>query len=286
MAPALLADLLGAVEETERKLLRHRSVSPQITIRATATDAVIKWTANSVRISSEDSRAVYIGPLPTSANQTGLGSLSRNSPLTACTGWQWLPRGMPQAILLSRPHPRETRSGDVALVGRHGNKLRLAVVDGLGHGPMAREAALRAVHSLRADRQLDIEESVLRAHEQVAATRGATMGLVDIDFSTQIIRGTTVGNVRVALFLPMGRTWSPCGTDAVLGHGRGGSHGRLEVRVEQYPFPQNAVLALFSDGLLNQLRLPWQHGELDETAVQLFHTFSVATDDATLLLLG
>jgi hypothetical protein len=43
---------------------------------------------------------------------------------------------------------------------------------------------------------------------------------------------------------------------------------------------------MFSDGLLNQLRLPWQRGEHDELATQLFHTFSIATDDATLLLLS
>jgi hypothetical protein len=80
--------------------------------------------------------------------------------------------------------------------------------------------------------------------------------------------------------------WSPCGTDAVLGHGRGGQHGRLEVRIEQHSWPEEATLALFSDGLLNQLRLPWQKLPLDELAAQLFLTFAVPTDDATLLLVS
>jgi hypothetical protein len=174
----------------------------------------------------------------------------------------------------------------MALALRSGDKLRLAVADGLGHGVVAREAAQRAIQSLRTDVNLGLQESLLRAHEHLAATRGATLGLVDIDLTTQILSGTTVGNVRVVLFFGAGRSWSPCGTDAVLGHGRGGLHGRLEVRIEQHPFPAGGILCLFSDGLVNQLRLPWQRGDLDETAVQLFQTFSVATDDATLLLLG
>jgi serine/threonine protein phosphatase PrpC len=174
----------------------------------------------------------------------------------------------------------------MALVDRHGSRLRLAVVDGLGHGPLAHEAAQRAIASLRVDHQLDIQDAVLQAHERLAATRGATLGVIDLDLSSRTIRATTVGNVRVALFFSPGRVWSPCGTDAVLGHGRGGLHGRLEVRIEQHSWPEEAILALFSDGLSNQLRLPWQRVALDDLAAQLFVTFSVATDDATLLLVG
>lgn len=280
----LIADLVTAVEQVERKIARHRSPQARITLTAAPGDLSLEWSVSSMRITEEDSRAVYIGPLPASANR-GLPLPVGREPAIVGSGWWWLYRGGPQAILLERPHPREVLSGDVTLVDRQGHKLRLAVVDGLGHGPQAREAAQRAVNSLRADSKLELAEAVLRAHDQLGSTRGATLGLVDIDFSTRIIKGTTVGNVRVVLFFN-NRVWSPCGTDAVLGHGRGGSHGKLEVRIEQHPYPEGAMLALFSDGLLNQLRLPWQRGDLEETAAQLFHTFSVATDDATLLLLG
>lgn len=279
----LLLELIDAVNELERRLLRHGSPLAELTVRVTSPDVSIDWRVSAMRISEEDSRAIYVGPLPTVSRQ-GAAQPGRDVTI-AGAGCQWLQRGMPKMVLLERPHPREQESGDMALCERRANKLRVAVADGLGHGPLAREAARRAVQSLGADVELDVQESVLRAHDHLAATRGATLGLVDIDLANRTIKGTTIGNVRVALFLN-NRMWSPCGTDAILGHGRAGSQGRLEVRVEQHPYPPGSILALFSDGLLNQLRLPWQRSDLEETAAQLFYTFSVANDDATLLLLG
>ena len=280
----LIAELVAAVEQTERRLMRHKSPQARITLTAAPGELTLEWSVSNMRINDEESRAVYMGPLPMSVNRGPAPLPGRDSPIVG-SGWSWLYRGGPQAVLLERAHPRETLSGDMALVERQGHKLRLAIADGLGHGPQAREAAQRAVTSLRNDFKLDIQEAVLRAHDLLGSTRGATLGVIDIDFTARIVKGTTVGNVRVALFFGS-RTWSPCGTDAVLGHGRGGSHGRLDVRVESHPYPDGSVLALFSDGLLNQLRLPWQRGEIDDTACQLFHTFSIASDDATLLLLG
>jgi serine/threonine protein phosphatase PrpC len=73
----------------------------------------------------------------------------------------------------------------------------------------------------------------------------------------------------------------------VLGHGRGSFHGKLDVRVEKFQLPPGAQLLLFSDGLSNQLRLPFQRQQsLEELAAQLFSTFVVSSDDATLLALS
>jgi hypothetical protein len=202
-------------------------------------------------------------------------------------GFCWLQAPVVQAILVERPHPRETLSGDAALIERHGQLLRIAVVDGLGHGPAAREAALRTASSLTSTWRDELQDSVLAAHDLVAATRGATLGVADIDLAARSVRATTIGNVRVALFFGPGRTWSPCGTDAVLGHGRGTLHGRLAVRVEQHALPPDGIFALFSDGLQNQLRPPLQRvGELLEMGLLLFATYAVPNDDSTLLLVS
>lgn len=189
--------------------------------------------------------------------------------------------------MVDRPHPRETVCGDMALVSRRGSLLRLAVADGLGHGPAAREAAQMAVRWLLQTQGERIEDAVLTAHEQAATTRGATLGLVDLDLRTQTVAATTIGNIRVGIYQSAGRVWSPCGTDAVLGHGRGSFHGKLDVRVEKFQLPPGAQLLLFSDGLSNQLRLPFQRQQsLEELAAQLFSTFVVSSDDATLLALS
>ena len=47
----------------------------------------------------------------------------------------------PNVAHLSQPKPGEKANGDAVLVRRDGDALMLAVVDGLGHGPIAAEAA-------------------------------------------------------------------------------------------------------------------------------------------------
>lgn len=279
LPPPLQAELLEAVAEVVRRLIRHGGERANCMMTAVPRAARIEWGALRARLTSE-TPPVYIGPLPS----RGPAPASDGDPLTSIAGWRWLPREpISRIVLLSRPHPREREAGDMSLVVRRENKLRLVVADGLGHGPAAREAARRAVEALRRDLHMDVGEAVFAAHAHVAGTRGATLGVADIDLQTRTVRSTTVGNVRVIIFLGSGRLWSPCGSDAVLGHGRG-SQGQLEVRVEQHALPENGIVCLFSDGLASQLRLPWQRVDLDDLAIQLFQTFSVPNDDATLLL--
>ena len=48
----------------------------------------------------------------------------------------------------------------MTFVERSRTKLRLVVVDGLGHGPAAREAAQRTVQAFQGQLQLTLEEAV------------------------------------------------------------------------------------------------------------------------------
>lgn len=300
----LLGQLIQNAEETARRVLRYTAQPVTLTLHvppSIKSDLQLYWSAPNLRITAEPSRAMHVSAMP-----IGRPSSIVNAPVNTPpppgpvfsptaesrvlgSGWRWYnERGTHLTLtLLDRPHPREQKSGDMALIERSGSRLRLVVADGLGHGPAAREAAQRAIQAMSAHIDADLPEAVLRAHEQMASTRGATLGALDIDLSARVLRGTTVGNVRVMVFFGAGRVWSPCGTDAVLGHGRGSLHGRLDVRVEQHPFPPEAIVALFSDGLQNQLRLPWQRTSSDpeELATQLFGNYAVPTDDATLLLL-
>ena len=279
LPPALQQELLAATSDIGRRLLRYGAQRTGCSIFAAANAVRIEWLAQRGKLAS-DSSAMYLGPLPART----LPNLSDIDSSITVAGWRWMPREpISRVTLISRPHPREKECGDMALVMRSAQKLRLVVADGLGHGPAAREAALRAVVALRKDVHMDVSEAVFSAHYQVALTRGATLGVADIDLQNRMVRGTTVGNVRVVVFHGAGRTWSPCGSDAVLGHGRG-NQGRLDVRVEQHPLPEGATVCMFSDGLASQLRLPWQRAEQDDLAAQLFMSFSLPNDDATLLL--
>lgn len=291
-----LTQLLSTTDECARKLLRWKKETASLILRARPSETILHWQAQNLRIAMDPNRAALsqtIAPVSKTLapGSTTLAPGSATAPAgdlrVNALGTRWLFERMPKITQLERPHPRETVCGDMTMVERSGNRLRLVIADGLGHGPAAREAAQRAVNSLRSTMALDVSEAVLIAHEQVASTRGATLGVVDIDLAARLIRATTVGNVRVVLFLAAGRSWLPCGTDAVLGHGRGTFHGKLDIRVEQHPLLPGSTLAMFSDGLVNQLRLPLQRTpEQEDLATQLFSSFSVSTDDASLLLLS
>ncbi|HMU38411.1 MAG TPA: SpoIIE family protein phosphatase [Pseudomonadota bacterium] len=192
-----------------------------------------------------------------------------------------------QCVQLERSHPRETVCGDQTMVSFDDRTLRIAVADGLGHGVLAHEAASTAIRWLAASHKETLEDAVLIAHDNTATTRGATLGVAWLDLQKRAVSATTVGNVRLGIYRQTGRLWSPCGTDAVLGHGREGSVGKITVRVETNPLPDGALLLLFSDGLASQLRLPHvRFHSIEELGLHLFAAYSIPTDDASLFLLA
>lgn len=291
-------ELIALCEDQARRLLHIAQGGGQLALAIQGPDAMVEWAVPLLRAAPPtptgtpgsaamaDDRRLVTAMSSVSLPSKGPPTRGDGETRLSGAGIHWLPRTtIRQAVVLARPHPQENVNGDVPLIMRQGTKLRLAVVDGLGHGQGAHAAARCAVDSLRRDMALDVADAVRNAHDQMAGTRGASLGIADIDLQTRMVRGTTVGNVRVALFFAPRSTWSPCGTDAVLGYGRGGV-GRLDVRVEQHPLPPDGVVCLFSDGLQSQLRPPLARAELDDLAIQLFHTFVVPRDDATLIVAG
>ncbi len=273
-----LVGILAQLEDTFARIRRVAVEPSTVTIARHADGVSVDWTTSNLRLPKAEQRP--------GAKATETKTLPASHSRVRGMGFRWSDEPALQALHLERPHPRETMCGDMAMVARRGSMMRLAVADGLGHGPAAREAAQVAIRWLQSTQNESLEEAVLTAHEQTAATRGATLGIVDLDLKTQIITATTIGNIRVGIYQSAGRVWSPCGTDAVLGHGRGSFHGKLDVRVEKYQLPPGALVLLFSDGLANHLRLPFQRPQsLEELGTSLFATYVVPSDDATLLML-
>ena len=86
-----------------------------------------------------------------------------------------------------------SRSGidaDAALFG---------VLDGLGHGPDAAAAAMRAVEALKDAREQRVEVLVQLCHRVLGGTRGAAMTLARVDFAAGTLSWTGVGNVTANL---------------------------------------------------------------------------------------
>jgi anti-sigma regulatory factor (Ser/Thr protein kinase) len=74
----------------------------------------------------------------------------------------------------STPKAGQEVCGDGWAVEEYNGQLRVALLDGLGHGPLASDASQRAIEIFRDSRNADSPESILRrAHEGLKSTRGA-----------------------------------------------------------------------------------------------------------------
>jgi hypothetical protein len=99
-----------------------------------------------------------------------------------------------------RPLPSEYTSGDRGIaVDIDGEAALFGVVDGLGHGPDAAAAALRAVETLNTARDKRLEVLIQLCHRVLEGTRGAAMTLARVDFATSTLSWIGVGNVTAEL---------------------------------------------------------------------------------------
>ena len=76
------------------------------------------------------------------------------------------------------------------------------MIDGLGHGFYAHEAAQRAVESFKLNPYGTIEECLARIHLSLKSTRGAAGSLLEIIYETGEIQYAGVGNVSAAIISP------------------------------------------------------------------------------------
>lgn len=99
----------------------------------------------------------------------------------------------------SRPHPVETVNGDAWTVQWHGTMCRVAVIDGLGHGPGAQAPARRATEVLQAQPALAPADALHACHRALYGTRGAVISIAGIDLDDGALTYVGVGNVEAQL---------------------------------------------------------------------------------------
>lgn len=95
--------------------------------------------------------------------------------------------------------PGEAVSGDRWVVKPFPHGVLLSVVDGLGHGPKAAEAAKAAIAILNLHPQEPMPDLFKRCHEALLGTRGAVISLITIDTQTDTLTRAGVGNIETIL---------------------------------------------------------------------------------------
>jgi hypothetical protein len=98
---------------------------------------------------------------------------------------------------VGRPIPTESVSGDAWQVDWSPDGCRIAVIDGLGHGPEAFAVATLAVQTLRSIPNADPIDALRACHDALRSSRGAAITVVTIDPSRMMVNHAGVGNVDV-----------------------------------------------------------------------------------------
>jgi serine phosphatase RsbU (regulator of sigma subunit) len=84
---------------------------------------------------------------------------------------------------------------------RHDGVCRIAVIDGLGHGPIAAAVARSATDALVARPALTPGDAIQACHHALHGTRGAVLSIAAIDLDSGELTYAGVGNVEVQLWL-------------------------------------------------------------------------------------
>lgn len=174
-------------------------------------------------------------------------------------------------------------SGDAHLVTPFDGGVMVAVIDGLGHGDGAAEAARVAVTVLREHAGEPVEPVLEACHSALRATRGAVMTLASLRYADSTLTWAGVGNVEAFLVRSDGAGQVSRRTPLL----RGGIVGYQlpPLRALTEPLARGDTLVMATDGLrsmfVDALR---REPDVDAFASDLLQRFGRPDDDALVLV--
>lgn len=186
-----------------------------------------------------------------------------------------------QYWVAGRPFPGERECGDQYLVAGFAGGALVAVLDGLGHGERAAEAARHAVEILDAHASEPVVVLMQLCHDKLRRMRGVVMTLASFSEADSSITWLGVGNVECMLLRSGARNTKPA--SPLL---RGGIVGdRLPPLLPAtVPVQPGDLLLLATDGIasafIRDLRYP---DEPQRLVNHLFSQYARNTDDALIL---
>lgn len=176
----------------------------------------------------------------------------------------------------------EIVSGDGWSCVHSGHALAVALVDGLGHGPKAAEAAHAATESFRRSvLEVGPAQTIELAHQALLSTRGAVMAVACIDEQARTLRFAGLGNISAVVYAP-GAILRLGSTDGTVGY------GVRKARESSVAWEPRSTLIMNTDGLNSRWNLSRHSGLLDchpvLIAAVLHRDFARNTDDATVVV--
>jgi len=173
--------------------------------------------------------------------------------------------------------------GDAWAIADDSGRTTVFVVDGLGHGAGAAEAAHAAVETFSDAGDGDLEQLAARIHAAMRMTRGGAAALCRLDPWRRRADFVGVGNVA-------GRLVGNGGSHAMvsLNGTLGAELAAPRIRRLSYDLDDGAVLVMSSDGVRDSFDLNDHPGLLDHdplvVAAVIHRACSRGTDDATVVV--
>jgi serine phosphatase RsbU (regulator of sigma subunit) len=177
--------------------------------------------------------------------------------------------------------PGEESCGDSWAADVRPGRSVVTVVDGLGHGPDAAEAARMAIRIFQANAAEPPARIIERMHDALRSSRGAAVAVAEIDTERGSILYAGVGNIS-------GVVVSGRETRSLVSHSGTVGHQLHRLQEFPYPWPEDALLVMHSDGVTQRWELDRYPGLASRdpalVAGVLYRDFTRGRDDTTVLV--
>jgi anti-sigma regulatory factor (Ser/Thr protein kinase) len=181
------------------------------------------------------------------------------------------------------PYPGERACGDGWAYHQTPERCTVLLVDGLGHGQLAAEAANEAVHIFHQRVELAPGRILAYLHDGLKKTRGAVAAIAEIRPAEKLLTYAGVGNIAASLVS------SHAGRSLVSHNGTLGV--AVSPRIQEFPveWPDDGILVMHSDGLTSRWDLSAYSGLLARHAAviggALLRDYRRQRDDASVVVI-
>jgi negative regulator of sigma-B (phosphoserine phosphatase) len=182
--------------------------------------------------------------------------------------------------IVHRPKSGHNISGDAYLIKEEEKTTLVCLIDGLGSGKAAAEAAQAAIRCVEVSSTLPLSDIMAKCHQALRGTRGAVMALLRINFAESTIAFVGVGNIgiHVRSTTPI----KPISKNGIVGY-------RLP-RLQEftYPYTPGDLFVLHTDGISSRFILNdglWKEAQdVQAFAEEIARNFGKDNDDITALV--
>lgn len=180
--------------------------------------------------------------------------------------------------------PGELVSGDQWSVIRRDDVISLMMVDGLGHGILANEAARAAVRVFAAHGPDEPGGFLAKAHDALRSSRGAALAVARCDLARNTLTYAGVGNVAGVIVRMDGRQHGLVSHNGTVGS------ATITIREFQYEWRAGEKLVMHTDGLRTRWTLGDRQGLVTRhpaiIAAVLHRDFLRGRDDTTVVVVA